>query len=162
MWWISVLLACSFSSPVHRAPVERDGEHHWVKRSDVELQTALMQVCEASTSDGKPVLLEFSAPWCIDCRALEALEPHPRMVEEYANWHRLRVDVGRFDRHADLLAAFDVKAIAHWTALRPDTCTQPASKWRSLGDKLVELNSGSAAAEGPEGLLMWLKMARTR
>ncbi len=163
MWLLPLLFACGSEPEAIAPPTVHSGpEAHWVKRSDAELKTVLQTACEASLADSKPVLLEFSAPWCIDCRALELLEPDPGMVEEYANWHRVRVDVGRFDRHRDLQEAFEVKAIAHWNALKPDDCKQTADRWPRLGSRLVELDSGAAKEGGTEALLMWLRMARSR
>ena len=160
MFWIPFVLGCA--SPPEPPAARHPPEPHWVRRSDKELNKVITTACEASVEDGKPLLIEFSAPWCIDCRALELLEKEEHMISEYANWHRVRVDVGRFDRHPDLIKAFEVRAIANWVALQPDNCAHAATTWRKLDQRVVELDSGAAREEGPEGLLMWLKMARSR
>lgn len=156
MWLVWLALGCS-SPPV---PPPAPPEPHWVKRTDAELAVVLRGACDAAVADGEPVLIEFSAPWCVDCRALEALERHPDLAREYGAWRRVRVDVGRFDRHPALLAAFEVRAIAAWVALRPTDCTTPVETWPRLGSRLVELDSGAAKAEGAPGLIAWLVQTR--
>lgn len=168
MWFVlTMLLGCGGGSSEAPRPAEGEAAApkeapHWVKRSDDELAAVFKESCEASVADGKPVLVEFSAPWCLDCRALQLLEKNQAMATEYANFHRVRVDVGRFDRHKALLDHFEVRAIANWLILRPDDCRLEVTRWPKGNQRVVELDSGAAAEEGPQGLIMWLKLARNR
>lgn len=155
MWLLWLALGC-VDPPPPPPPAP-----HWVRRTDAELAAELGRACAASRADHKPVLVEFSAPWCVDCRALERLEPHPALSREYAAWHRVRVDVGNFDRHPALLEAFEVRAIAAWVALRPEDCGRPVEAWPRLAGRLVEIDSGAARSEGADGLARWLAAARS-
>jgi thiol:disulfide interchange protein len=47
--------------------------------------------------DGKRVLLDFGADWCIDCRVLEPLIKEPEVAKFLAaNFHLVRVDLGYY------------------------------------------------------------------
>lgn len=61
----------------------------------------------AAARDGKHVLLDFGADWCPDCRVLDMLFEDPAVaVVAKANFHIVRVDVGRRDKNDDLVAAY--------------------------------------------------------
>lgn len=57
----------------------------------------------AAKRDGKHVILDFGADWCPDCRVLDAVLKDP-LVQPFvaANFHVVRIDVGRRDRNGDL------------------------------------------------------------
>ncbi len=156
--WFLLFMACSSSTPeaVVPPPVVEKPAPHWQVRSDQELDALLRETCEVSLADKKPILIEFSAPWCVDCKALEQLEHAGVMNDVYGAWHRVRIDVGRFERHASLRKGFGVSAIAYWVALRPTDCDAPVTVWPRLGQRVVELYSDQTAG-GPEGLKGWLR-----
>jgi len=152
-----VLIGCT----IEPAPPPEPGPH-WQPRTDAELARALRDTCEASVRSGKPILLEFSAPWCIDCRRLEHLERDEGLSRAYEGWHRLRIDVGRFDRHDGLREAFGVRAIAHWSAVRPTDCSAEAASWPRLKQEVMELETGSTGPRSADELVRWLADARQR
>lgn len=57
----------------------------------------------AAKRDGKHVILDFGADWCPDCRVLDVVLKDP-VVQPFvaANFHVVRIDVGRRDRNGDL------------------------------------------------------------
>jgi thioredoxin 1 len=65
----------------------------------VEIAAALAE----AKRDGKHVLLDFGADWCPDCRVLDHVLQDP-LVQPFvaANFHVVRIDVGRRDRNGDL------------------------------------------------------------
>jgi len=61
----------------------------------------------AAKKDGKHVLLDFGADWCPDCRVLGALFEDPAVAPIVtANFHVVRVDVGRRDKNGDIVAKY--------------------------------------------------------
>jgi thiol-disulfide isomerase/thioredoxin len=158
MMHLFVLFACADPPP---PPQPAPPPPHWAQRSDVELDAVLTGACEAAIADKKPVLLEFSAPWCIDCKKLEYLESNPALAAEYDHWHRVRVDIGRFDRHEPLRKAFDVHAIAFWAALRPESCTISATEWPRLKSAVLELETGTSGPRTVDDVVKWLVEARS-
>jgi thiol:disulfide interchange protein len=161
---ILLLLACDparsepAAAPAEAAPPA--AAPYWVQRSDRELDDALRATCERATAAGQPVLLAFSAPWCSDCNRVRQLEGEDPLHSELAGWQELVVDVGRFDRHTALLEHFGVEGIAHWVALRPESCVVPVTRWRVLRSGRFEPASNAAGPRTAADLAAWLVAAR--
>lgn len=132
---------------------------HWQARTDGELAARVSALCEASLKDHKPVLLEFSAAWCGDCKAAAAFEQQPEVKAELANWHHEVIDVGRFERHQTLLKGFGAQGIAYWAALRPTDCAAAPLSWPRLRTGSVEPTSDASLATAAQ-LIGWLTEAR--
>lgn len=131
----------------------------WAPRTDAELSRELTAACAASVADKKPVLLQFSAAWCGDCRAAEALKADPAVQAALTGWHTLLIDVGRFERHQPLLKAYGATGIAWWVALAPTDCSQPPEAWPRLKAGPIEPSS-DASLSAPGALVTWLDSAR--
>ncbi|MGW7666266.1 thioredoxin family protein [Streptomyces sp. NPDC054775] len=57
---------------------------------------------KAAKKDGRPVLVDFGADWCPDCRVLDARFEEPGPATMLAKYHVVTVDVGEFDRNLDV------------------------------------------------------------
>jgi thiol:disulfide interchange protein len=67
---------------------------------------------------GKPVLLDFGANWCVDCRVFAGVIELPQMRPWMARHFELvQIDVGRFDRNLDIAARFGVDPLLAVPAL---------------------------------------------
>ena len=152
------ITACGDPSP--RLPDPPHPERYWVERTDAELSAVLQETCTRAETAGKPVLLAFSAPWCIDCRQVRALEAQPELAQELASWEKVVVDVGRLDRHRPLLERFQVGAIAHWVALKPTDCSEDVTEWPVLRASTFEPQTGWFSAKTAPELRDWLQKAR--
>jgi len=149
------------ASPAPVAPASRKPERDadiWIARTDAELDAALQETCEASRSTDRPVLLQFSAAWCTDCKRMHAMSTRSPLSEELAGWSTLIIDPGRFDRHRDLLQAFQVTRLATWVALAPEDCRLPAPAWRRLAHGSFEPVTGDPVTA--EQLVAWLQTAK--
>jgi len=61
----------------------------------------------AAAKDGRNVLLDFGADWCPDCRVLGTLFDDASVAPVVdANFHVVRIDVGRRDKNGDLAAKY--------------------------------------------------------
>lgn len=164
-----LLLGCSLgtqSEPAPTAPTSseplrarpaRDADY-WVERTDEALDTALSRTCKRAVEQGQPILLQFSAPWCTDCRRMRAMSSAEPLHGELANWQSLVIDPGRFDRHEALLAAFDVSRLATWIAAAPTDCKLPATGWKRLAKSSFEPVTGEPVSA--DDLTAWLRKAR--
>jgi thiol-disulfide isomerase/thioredoxin len=146
------------AAPAERQDPRRGDADYWVPRTDAELDAAFEATCRAAEASNRPVLLQFSAPWCIDCRRVKALSAEPVLAEELQRWETLVVDPGRMDRHVPLLQAFEVSAIATWVAVRPQDCRLPAPSWTRLRQETFEPATGTPRTA--EDLARWLAAAR--
>lgn len=128
------------------------------ERTDLELSEATRSACLQAEREDKPLLLEFSAEWCSDCRGLARLKQEPRLEEAVARYVELGVNVGRFDRHPALLRSFGVSAIAHWAVVAPDDCSLPVYMWRRVASRTLEPETGAPVRS--EELADWLDQQR--
>ena len=133
----------------------------WTVHTPVQLTTELKAACERAATTQKPVLLGFSAPWCLDCKVLHKLEADPKVAAELARWERVVTDVGRFERHKPMLKAFGGDRIAWWAALRPtaEQCSLPPTEWPRLKVGGIEPTSNKKL-QTAEDLVAWLSSAR--
>lgn len=129
-------------------------------RSDEAIQMLATERCQRHPE--RPFLLDFGAPWCRDCRRLAELTKHAELERELSHWASLKINVGDFDQNTRLLAAFGVRAIAHWVALAPHDCAAPIDDWPRLGDRRVEPVTGGRGDANPQHLWQWLKTMRAK
>lgn len=137
-------------SPIYEVPV----------RTAAELAGDLAATCDEAVAAGRPLLLEFSAPWCSDCQRLHQMKRADALATELARWPKLVVNVGHFDLHTELLAAFEVKLIAHWAVLAPTDCDAPPATWPRLAERKLEPDSGAERTLSPADLASWLSSFR--
>ena len=115
--------SCKRSEPVSEcgAALEPAAEH-WAERSDSELSANIERAMQCGRSRQTRVLLEFTAPWCADCREMariEAEEPASSVIA--SRFERVRVNVKRWDAHRALIERFGIHAIAAYVVLDPRT-----------------------------------------
>lgn len=158
---VGLLLACS-GPPTLTQPDPGNPAAYWVERTESELDAALEQTCSRARAHDRPVLVVFSAPWCVDCRLLRRLEVEPALAGELQRWEKLVVDVGRLDRHPGLLEHFGVRAVATWVALAPTDCSASVQRWPVLDVSRVEPATNPLSKRSPEALAGWLARARQR
>ncbi|MEU1600428.1 thioredoxin family protein [Streptomyces sp. NPDC005708] len=91
--------ATSSASPVPVKPAHGYDPH-------AHAAAGITAALTAAKKDGRPVLIDFGADWCMDCRVLGArfLEPGPAAI--LAKYHVVTVDVGEFDRNLDIAARY--------------------------------------------------------
>lgn len=150
---VACSLALAILSPVHAfadAP----------PAPDPSVQQQARVACHQSLVTGRPVLLAFGADWCIDCKKLERLSAEAPLARALGEVHRVNIDVGRFDRHVDLITAFEVRSIARWVLTRPDRCDQPITSWPVLAASTLEPESGTDSPRTAADVAAWLRGAR--
>lgn len=126
------------------------------------LAATLADRCRRAQREGTPVLVEFSADWCPDCRRLAKMKLQEPLRGELARWPVAEVDVGRFDQHDQLLEAFGVDRIATWTVLRPTDCDAPVTSWSKLDQRTLEPVSQGGEQADTGALTRWLQRLRQR
>jgi thiol:disulfide interchange protein len=87
------------SSAATEVPVDLDAPYNENAVPSEDIETALAR----SEKDGKLVLLDFGANWCVDCLVLTVLFEDANVkpfLEE--NYHTVRIDVGMWDRNLDI------------------------------------------------------------
>ncbi|WP_448322054.1 thioredoxin family protein [Streptomyces sp. CO7] len=57
---------------------------------------------EKAKKDGRPVLVDFGADWCLDCRVLGARFEEAGPAALLAGYHVVKVDVGEFDNNLEV------------------------------------------------------------
>jgi hypothetical protein len=88
---------------------------------------AIVQAKQCAATHGRRLLLEFVAPWCGDCREMAKLDETEVVASVMRQrFERVRINVGKWDRHEALRASYDVKALATYIVIDPKTSKQLA------------------------------------
>ena len=100
------------------------------------------------------MLLEFVAPWCKDCREMTRVDQMPPVVSVMSrDYERVRVNVGKWDRHEDLRDRFHIKAIAAYVVIDPKSGDVVAQT-------TLEPITGRVHGISPERWAAWLEHPR--
>lgn len=88
---------------------------------------AISSAKSCAARHGRRLLLEFVAPWCEDCREMAKLDETPVVTAALkSRFERVRINVGKWDRHEALRNNFDVRALATYVVIDPKTSKQLA------------------------------------
>lgn len=121
---------------------------------------AIDRAVAAAKKDGKHVLLDFGADWCPDCRVLGKLFEEPAVAKALgANFHVVRIDVGRRDKNGELVAKYRATSddwIPAVVVLGPDGSTVAST------DEKVRLTRRTTAEELIAKLNEWAPKRRER
>jgi thiol-disulfide isomerase/thioredoxin len=115
----------------------------WDETTESQVLEAISEAKRCAASQGRRLLLEFVAPWCADCQEMAKLDETPVVSETLrARFERVRVNVGKWDRHEALRDNFKVRALATYIVIDPkssrvlaQTTLEPITKQR--GKKLT-------------------------
>lgn len=142
--------ACGAEAPPERAPSGLDGDP-WAPMSEEALNARIEEARAQAQASGRRVLLDFVADWCEDCREVVRLsheEPSRSVIER--RYVVVYVDVGRFDRHRELIREHRVDRIAALVVL------EPVSGQRIARTTLEPITGGQRGLTS-SGLADWLR-----
>lgn len=94
----------------------------WDETTEAEVLDAIVSAKACAAQHKRRLLLEFVAPWCADCLEMSKLDETPVVAETLrARFERVRINVGKWDRHEALLENFEVRALATYIVIDPKT-----------------------------------------
>ena len=100
----------------------------WDETTEGEVLDAISAAKACAAEHGRRLLLEFVAPWCADCQEMAKLDETPEVTATMQRrFERVRVNVGKWDRHEALRTSFDVHALATYIVIDPKT-SKPLTK----------------------------------
>jgi thiol:disulfide interchange protein len=104
-----------------------------------------------SRKSGKPVVLDFGANWCVDCRVFAGVLALPEMRRYVArNFELVTIDVGQFDRNLEIAGRYGVKLTAVPAVLVVEARTGKLRNRRNV------LGIGDARTMQPQQMADWL------
>jgi hypothetical protein len=99
----------------------------WDETSEAEVLEAISAAKTCAAEHGRKLLLEFVAPWCADCQEMAKLDEVPVVAGTLkARFERVRINIGKWDRHEALRNNFGVHALATYIVIEPKTSKQLA------------------------------------
>jgi thiol:disulfide interchange protein len=124
--------AASTAPPFKSAAYPGCGEaialaHLWDETTEGEVLDDITAAKECAGAHGRRLLLEFVAPWCEDCQEMAKLDETPEVAATLRErFERVRINVGKWDRHEALRNNFGVHALATYIVIDPKTSKQLA------------------------------------
>lgn len=97
-------------------------EKLWDETTEGEVLEGIGEAKACAAENGRRLLLEFVAPWCADCREMAKLDETPAVAEtRRRRFERVRINIGKWDRHEALRESFGVRALATYIVIDPKT-----------------------------------------
>lgn len=94
----------------------------WDETTESEVLEAITAAKQCAGAHGRKLLLEFVAPWCEDCREMAELDETAVVSDTIrTRFERVRINVGKWDRHEALRENYRVKALATYIVIEPKT-----------------------------------------
>lgn len=94
----------------------------WDETTEAEVLDAISSAKTCAAQHNRRLLLEFVAPWCADCQEMSKLDETPLVAAALrSRFERVRVNVGKWDRHEALRENFGVRALATYVVIDPKT-----------------------------------------
>jgi protein disulfide-isomerase len=99
---VSAAPATRSASPdgASQAPSAATGDLEYNPKANAAAEIAA--ALKAAKQDGRPVLVDFGADWCLDCRVLSARFKESGPSALLARYHVVKVDVGEFDHNLNV------------------------------------------------------------
>ena len=94
----------------------------WDETTESEVLDGISAAKSCAAEHGRRLLLEFVAPWCADCKEMAKLDEAPVVASTLEQrFERVRINVGKWDRHEALRDNFGVHALATYIVIDPKT-----------------------------------------
>lgn len=94
----------------------------WDETTEAEVLDAISSAKACAAQHNRRLLLEFVAPWCADCQEMSKLDETPLVAAALrARFERVRINVGKWDRHEALRENFEIRALATYIVIDPKT-----------------------------------------
>ncbi|MES2442889.1 MAG: thioredoxin family protein [Pseudomonadota bacterium] len=154
-----IALLLPASAPGDRAPRIRIASIEQLPRplpapydSSADANAQIDAALGRARASGKPLLIDFGANWCADCRVLAGVLELPEMRRYIArNFELVQVDIGRFDRNLDIPKRFSRNPMNAVPAVF--VVDGKTGKLRNAGE---ELALGDARIMRPQAIADWL------
>jgi len=99
----------------------------WDETTESQVFEAISAAKACAAEHGRRLLLEFVAPWCEDCQEMAKLDETALVAATLKErFERVRVNVGKWDRHEGLRKTFDVHALATYIVIDAKTSKELA------------------------------------
>jgi thiol:disulfide interchange protein len=99
----------------------------WDETSEGDVLDAIDTAKACAAEHGRRLLLEFVAPWCEDCQEMAKLDETEIVASTLRQrFERVRINVGKWDRHEALRNTFGVHALATYIVIDPKTSKELA------------------------------------
>jgi len=123
----------------------------WDETTESQVLEAISVAKTCAAEHGRRLLLEFVAPWCGDCHEMARVESTP-LVEGVmrSRYERVRVNVGKWDRHEGLRRSYEVKALATYVVIDPTSS-------KLIAKTTLEPITGKRGKVSPEQWAEWLE-----
>jgi len=101
--------------------------HLWDETTEPQVFEAISAAKLCAAKEGRRLLLEFVAPWCGDCREMARLDETPVVAQTLrTRFERVRINIGKWDRHEALRTSYGVRALATYIVIDPKSSKELA------------------------------------